>query len=68
MCTPWASILKGVHTYFKFAETKVAVAYAYCVFYVSWTGRMWVIPESYMVIAYFTANIAFAEGFASIAY
>ena len=46
----------------------MAVAYAYCVFYVSWTGRMWVIPESYMVIAYFTANIAFAEGFASIAY
>ena len=51
-----------MHMLLHFTETKAALAYAHCLFYLLWTRKMWDMPKSYAVTAYFMTNFTFAEG------
>jgi hypothetical protein len=54
--------------YSELAATKAAFAYCYCICYLLWPCKMWDMPRSYVVTAYFLPNFKFADRFVAITY
>jgi hypothetical protein len=54
--------------YLELVETKAALAYCSCICCLLWAFKMWDMPRSYVVAAYFSANFKFADRFVAIAY